>query len=165
VSGRYHIRRATGADLPLLTAWRARAHVRRWWGPPAVEPEAEKLAEPRVAMWIAERDGAPLAFLQDYRVADWSPHHLDDLPAGARGLDLYIGEARALGLGHGHRILCQHVEGLFASGVPAVGIDPHPDNPRAVRCFEKAGFTVASAPMDTRWGRAVLMHRHARGAA
>ncbi|MGU3538012.1 GNAT family N-acetyltransferase [Methylobacterium sp. A54F] len=160
MAGHYEIRRATEADLPLLARWRAREHVRRWWGPPEVEPEAEKLAEPRVAMWIAERDDVPLAFIQGYRVADWSPHHFDDLPIGSRGLDLYIGEPAALGLGHGQRILRQHVDRLFTDGVPAVGIDPHPDNPRAIRSFLKAGFTVAGEPLDTRWGRAVPMHRH-----
>lgn len=160
VSGCYTIRHAAEADLPLLASWRAHEHVRRWWGSPDVEPETGKLAEPRVVMWIAELDGTPLAFIQDYRVVDWSPHHFDDLPAGSRGLDLYIGEPTALGLGHGHRILRQHVDGLFAAGVPAVGVDPHPGNPCAIRCFEKAGFAVASALNDTRWGRAVLMHRH-----
>lgn len=112
-------------------------------------------------MWIAELDDAPLAFLQDYLVSDWSPHHFDDLPPGSRGLDLYIGEAAALDAGHGHRILRQHVDRMFAEGVPAVGIDPHPENPRAVRAFEKAGFTVVGGPVDTQWGRAILMHRRA----
>lgn len=160
---RYVIRRVTEADLPLLSSWRSGDHVRRWWGDPEVEPESEKLAEPRVAMWIAELDRAPLAFLQDYRIDDWSPHHFDDLPPGSRGLDLYVGEPAALGLGHGHRILRQHVDALFAEGVPAVGIDPHPDNRRAIRSFERAGFAVVGGPMDTRWGRAILMHRRAEG--
>lgn len=163
---RYVIRRVTEADLPLLSTWRARDQVRRWWGDPDVEPEPEKLAEPRVAMWIAELDGEPIAFVQDYRVADWSPHHFDDLPDGSRGLDLYVGETTALvGIGHGHRILRRHVDTLFAEGVPAAGIDPHPDNPRAIRSFQKAGFTVSGGPTDTRWGRAVLMHRYAGDAA
>lgn len=30
--------------------------------------------------------------------------------------------------------------------------DPHPENRRAIRAYEKAGFKVASQPMDTRWG-------------
>lgn len=155
----YRIRRVTRTDLPLLASWRAQDHVRRWWGSP--EPDADALSEPRVASWIVERRGAPLAFIQDYAVADWPPHHFDDLPAGSRGLDLYIGDAAALGLGHGHRLLRQHVETLFGAGVPAIGIDPHPDNHRAIRCFEKAGFAIVSEPMETRWGRAILMHRHA----
>ena len=163
MGARYAIRRASVDDLPLLASWREREHVRRWWGPPDVEPESEKLAEPRVACWIGEVDGRPVAFVQDYAVSDWLPHHFDYLPDGARGLDLYIGEPDALGLGHGHRLLRRHVDGMFERGVPAAGIDPHPDNPRAVRSFEKAGFAVAGGPVTTRWGRAILMHRHAAG--
>jgi aminoglycoside 6'-N-acetyltransferase len=158
---RYLIRPAGASDLPLLAAWRRQAHVRRWWGPPEVEPEAEKLRRAEVAMWVAGLDGHPLAFVQDYAVADWSPHHFDYLPPGSRGMDVYIGAPEALGRGHGAGIVRQHVDRLFGLGVPAVGIDPHPDNERARRAFARAGFVTAHGPVDTRWGRAVLMHRFA----
>lgn len=155
----YLVRPVQEADLPLLASWRRLAHVRRWWGPPEVEPEAEKLREAGVAMWIAEAGTQPLAFIQDYAVADWPPHHFDYLPPGSRGMDLYIGAPEALGQGHGARIVRQHVDRLFALGVPAVGIDPHPDNERARRAFTRAGFVTAGGPVETRWGRAMLMHR------
>ena len=154
-----HIRRVVEDDLPLLRSWRQRPHVRHWWGPPEVEPEMEKLHAGRVAMWIVLADDRPVAFIQDYAVADWAPHHFDYLPPGSRGMDLYIGEDDAIDLGLGTEIVRQHVDNLFATGVPAVGIDPHPDNGRARRAFEKAGFVTADGPLDTRWGRAVLMHR------
>ena len=157
----YLIRPVTEADLPLLTSWRHQAHVRRWWGSPKVEPEAEKLREATVAMWIAALGERPMAFIQDYAVADWSPHHFDYLPPGSRGIDLYIGAAEALGQGHGARMVRQHVDCLFNLGVPAVGIDPHPDNGRARRAFARAGFVTAGRPLDTRWGRTVPMHRFA----
>lgn len=157
----YLIRRAIPADLPRLAHWRSLPHVRRWWGGPEIEPEAEKLADPRIRAWIAEQAGRPFAFLQDYLVADWRPHPFDHLPTGACGLDLYIGELDMLGQGHGSALLRQHVEDLFSHGAPAAGIDPHPDNAPAIRAFEKAGFKVTSAPVETRWGRAVLMERHA----
>ncbi|MCE4225890.1 acetyltransferase [Methylobacterium sp. C25] len=157
----YHIRRVCEADLPLLRSWRAQPHVARWWGPPEVEPEDEMLRETRVALWIAEAEGRALAFLQDYRIADWLPHHFDGLPVGARGLDLYIGPPDQLGRGHGPRLLAQRVEALFAEGVPAAGIDPHPDNGRAIAAFTKAGFVVIGKPQETRWGRALLMARYA----
>lgn len=157
----YLIRRMVAADLPLVADWRARPHVIEWWGEPGVEPEAEKLADPRIALWIVEQAGRPFAFIQDYAVHDWDPHPFSYLPAGSRGLDLFIGEADMLDGGHGSRFLRQHVEALFAHGAPAAGADPHPDNGRARRAYEKAGFRVASEPVDTPWGRAVLMDRHA----
>ena len=157
----YRIRPVSEDDLSLLTSWRREAHVRRWWGPPEVEPEGNKLREAEVAMWIVAAGDRPLAFIQDYAVDAWQPHHFEYLPHGSRGMDLYIGAADALGQGHGSRIVRQHVEHLFSLGVPAVGIDPHPDNARAQRAFVQAGFVTAGGPIDTRWGRAVLMHRFA----
>jgi hypothetical protein len=34
-----------------------------------------------------------------------------------------------------------------------------PDNARAIRAYEKAGFAVTGGPLDTPWGRALLMER------
>lgn len=155
----YLIRPAVDADLALLRRWRSRPHVSRWWGPPTVEPADETLREAKVDAWIAEIAGRPFAFIQDYAVSDWPPHHFDDLPAGSRGLDVFIGETDLIGCGHGSALLRQHVDSLFRQGAPAVGIDPHPDNLAARRAFEKAGFTFARGPIETRWNRAVLMHR------
>jgi len=155
----YLIRPATGADLPLVRSWRERPHVRRWWGDPELEPEAEKLADPRIGLFLAAREGRPFAFIQDYDVHGWTPHHFGHLPPGSRGMDLFIGEPDMLGQGHGSRILRQFVDALFARGVPAAGIDPHPDNAAAIRAFEKAGFRIASGPLETQWSRALLMER------
>ena len=62
-----------------------------------------------------------------------------------------------VGQGHGSAFVRQHCARLFAAGAPAVGTDPNPDNRRAIRAYEKAGFVIASEPVDTRWGRALLM--------
>jgi aminoglycoside 6'-N-acetyltransferase len=66
-----------------------------------------------------------------------------------------------LGRGHGSAFLRMHCERLFEAGVPAIGTDPHPDNARAIRAYQKAGFTIASGPVDTPWGRAILMENWA----
>ena len=158
---RYGIRPVLEADLAILGGWRSRPHVARWWGAPDVEPEGDKLRGGRVAMWIAEHGPRPFAFIQDYAVGDWSPHHFDFLPPGSRGMDIYIGEPEMIGVGHGSRLLRQHADRLLSLGAPAVGVDPHPDNLAAVRAFERAGFSIVGGPLDTRWGRAVLMARGA----
>lgn len=161
MSGRYLIRAASEDDLPLMSRWRSTRHVARWWGESTVEPEREKLQDERIAMWIAEYEHRPFAFIQDYAITDWLPHHFDYLPWRSRGMDIYIGETDLLGLGHGSSVVRRHVDQLLLDGGPAVGIDPHPDNSAARRAFEKAGFRIASGPLDTRWGRAILMDRFA----
>ena len=157
MTGSYRFRAATAADLPLLRRWRESEHVEHWWGPPELEPEAEKLADPRVAMWIVEIEGRSFAFAQDYDPRDWDPHPFSHLPAGSRGIDFYIGEADMLDRGHGTALIQALRDRLFAVGAPAVGADPHSDNMRARRALEKAGFRQTTGAMETRWGRAVLM--------
>jgi aminoglycoside 6'-N-acetyltransferase len=143
----------------LLERWRAMPHVVAWWGAPEVEAAAEALADPRIALWIVEHDGRPFAYAQDYAPHDWDDHPFAHLPAGARGIDHYIGEPDMLDRGHGSAFIRAHCARLFAAGAPAIGTDPHPDNRRAIRACEKAGFSIASEPLDTRWGRAVLMEQ------
>jgi len=157
----YHFRPATPADLPLLRRWRASPEVLPWWGP-WQDPEAEfaaHLADPAMSLWIVEHASRPFAFAQDYACHAWDPHPFSYLPPGSRGVDLYIGEPDMLGLGHGSALLRQHCDRLFAAGTPAIGTDPHPENLRARRAYEKAGFVAVSGPVDTRWGRAILMER------
>lgn len=153
----YSFRPMRDADLPMLARWRAMPHVTEWWGDPALEDEEEELDDPRIATWIVEHEGRPFAYAQDYDVHGWPDHPFAHLPPGSRGIDQYIGEPDMLDRGHGSAFVRAHVARLFAGGAPAVGTDPHPDNRRAQRAYEKAGFTLASAPLDTPWGRAVLM--------
>lgn len=153
----YRFRPVTESDLPLLTRWRSQPHVQQWWGPPEDEDAAETLAEGRVAMWMVEHHGHPFAYAQDYSPHDWDNHPFAHLPSGARGIDQYIGEPGMLSRGHGSAFVREHVKRLFATGAPVVGTDPHPDNARAVGAYSKAGFVIASGPLDTPWGRAVLM--------
>lgn len=68
MSAEYLILPACEANLPLLRRWRTTPHVRRWWGEPSVEDESEKLADPRIAMWLASWRDRPFAFIQDYDV-------------------------------------------------------------------------------------------------
>ncbi len=112
-------------------------------------------------MWLVELDYRPIAFLQDYDVHGWQPHHFGYLPAGSRGMDMYISEEDIIGRGHGSGIVRRHVETLLGSGVPAIGIDPHPDNAAALRAFRTAGFVVVGGPLQTRWSYALLMERRA----
>jgi aminoglycoside 6'-N-acetyltransferase len=155
----YVFRPVTDADLPLLRLWRARPHVVEYWGPPDVEDLEEVLADPRVAMWIVEHGGRPFAYAQDYSPHDWSDHPFAHLPPGSRGIDQYLGEPDMIGRGHGSAFVRAHCDRLLAAGAPAIGTDPHPDNKRAIGACRKAGFAVVSGPLDTRWGRALLMER------
>ena len=75
-------------------------------------------------------------------------------------MDISIGPPELVGKGHGSAIVRQFTDMLFEEGCPRVVIDPHPDNLRAVRAYEKAGFCA----FDTRtsiYGPALMMARDA----
>jgi aminoglycoside 6'-N-acetyltransferase len=110
-------------------------------------------------MWVVEHRGRPFAYAQDYSPHDWRRHPFGHLPAGARGIDQYIGEPAMVGRGHGSAFVRAHGDRLFAAGAPAIGTDPHPDSARAIRAYAKAGFAVAGDPIDTIWGRALPMEK------
>lgn len=155
--GGHRFRAATEADLPMLRRWRAMPHVAEWWGDPELEPEEEKLRDPRIALWIVEHRGRAFAFAQDYSPHDWGGHPFAHLPPGSRGIDQYIGEPDMIGRAHGTAFVRLHCGLLFAAGAPAIGTDPHPDNMRARRAYEKAGFRAAGGPVETLWGLAIVM--------
>ena len=75
----YRIRGVDETDAAQINTWRALPLVRRWWGDPTLEPISETRGDPRLALWIVELAEQPLAFIQDYAVHDWSPHHFDYL--------------------------------------------------------------------------------------
>jgi aminoglycoside 6'-N-acetyltransferase len=155
----YGFRPVTEADFPLLAGWLAAPHVAEWW----TEGVDVSLAEIREAMdgidtepLIVELAGKPVAYLQSYDPHLEDDHPYADQPFGTLGIDLSIGPAELVGIGHGSAILKQFVEELFAEGAPRVIIDPHPDNLRAIRAYEKAGFREIGRRTSV-YGDAVLM--------
>lgn len=146
----------------MLGEWLKRPHLAEWWGDPT-----ESLAEIEQAMesietepLIVEFDGRPIGYLQSYDPHLEDDHPYQDQPTGTLGIDVSIGDPDMIGKGHGSAIVRQFADELFAEGTPRVIIDPDPANLRAIRAYEKAGFTV----FDTRtsiYGPALMMKRDA----
>nr|WP_255599293.1 GNAT family N-acetyltransferase [Hasllibacter sp. MH4015] len=141
----------------MLEGWKALPHVAQWWDKDVLFDQ-DDLDDPRLALWVVSTDGAPFAYLQAYTVRGWDfDHHFHHLPEGSRGVDQFIGPPDHLGQGHGPGFLRAFTEMLFREGVPMVATDPHPDNTRAIRAYEKAGFRAIGPEMETRWGRVLPM--------
>ena len=138
----YTFRPVTRGDLDLLAGWLREPHVARWWGDPT-EALAEidaALTDPSTQPMIVELQGQPIAYLQQYDPHMEKSHPYRDQPRGTLGLDLTIGRSELVGVGHGSAMLRRHADQLFGAGAPRLIIDPHPDNSRAIRAYEKAGF-------------------------
>jgi len=144
----------------LMFDWLRRPHVAEWWDdPPRLnEIVVEYVVAPKVAPYIVHLDGRPIGFIQSYVAATagdgWWPDITDP---GVVGIDQFIGEPDLLGKGIGTAMVRAFIERLFADpGVTMIQVDPSPDNARAIRCYEKAGFH-ARGVVDTPDGPALYM--------
>ena len=162
-SGDYGFRAMTEADMPMARRWLETPEVQRWWGDAdgQVSLLEEDLDDPRMAMWIVSYGGRPFAYNQDYDPTAWAMHHFGSLPFGSRGIDQFIGEPDMLNRGHGSAFIRAHVDRLIAEGAPVVGSDPDPRNARAIRAYQKAGFSAARKTLDWEGEPVLLMLRHA----
>jgi aminoglycoside 6'-N-acetyltransferase len=161
VSTGYEFVPMTSADLPLIRRWLETPHVSQWWHDPAEQFElvSGDLDHPDMAQYIVTSDRRPFAYLQCYNLSGWNTG-FGPQPWGTRGLDQFIGEADMLGRGHGSAFIRFFTERLLAKGTPRVVIDPDPANARAIRAYEKAGFSKDGV-VATPDGPAVLMVRSA----
>lgn len=156
----YVFRPMTAADLPLVQRWLAEPHVAEWWhDPETLEFISGDLDHQDLAQFIVSLHGRPFAYLQCYRIGEWHDG-FGPQPLDTRGLDQFIGEADMLGCGHGSAFINTFIEMLFARSVPRIVMDPRPDNPRAIRAYEKAGF-MPQHEIVTPDGPALLMIRNA----
>ncbi|MEA2724399.1 MAG: aminoglycoside 6-N-acetyltransferase Ib [Gemmatimonadales bacterium] len=152
------------ADLPMLHEWLVRPHVAKWWSPTPSLAEVEQEFAPQISGESTTRayfvlgDGVPIGYIQSYVAKDsgegWWP---DEQDPGVRGIDQFLAHAEQLGRGVGTAMVRAFVQRLFADpAVTRIQTDPSPSNPRAVRCYEKAGFRPLGE-IDTPDGRALLM--------
>lgn len=154
----YDFRPVTEKDLPMIAGWLREPHVAEWWDDPEKEIAEirEHIDSVSVEPLIVELDGRPIAYLQSYDPHMEDDHPYADQPFGTLGIDLTIGPPELVGVGHGSAILRQFVEELLEEGAPRVIIDPHPDNGRAIRAYEKAGFRPIGR-RHSQYGDVVLM--------
>jgi aminoglycoside 6'-N-acetyltransferase len=155
----YVFRPMSSADLPTIRRWLETPHVAQWWHDPSDQFElvSGDLDHPDMAQFIVTTDAREFAYLQCYNLSTWNTG-FGPQPEGARGLDQFIGEADMLGGGHGSAFIRVFADRLLASGTPRIVIDPAPTNARAIRAYEKAGFS-RDRVVDTPDGPALLMVR------
>jgi RimJ/RimL family protein N-acetyltransferase len=78
------------------------------------------------------------------------------LPSESIGVDLSIGRPEKISKGIGSKALAAFVAALREEGHQTIIIDPDPNNARAVRAYEKAGFR--SVPhLEGRTGDVLIM--------
>ena len=125
-------------DFPLLLSWLSNKHVKQWWddGHDTLEKVALHYGSEELGVYrfiLQERAGrgvVPIGYFQYYIV---SPDTL--------GIDQFIGEIDRINQGVGTTAIKLFLDLAISRHKPQqVTIDPHPDNKRAIRCYEKVGF-------------------------
>ena len=136
------LRPATFADLGLLRYWDAQPHII------AADPDSDweweselPLTPPWREQLIAELDGKAIGFIQIIDPALEETHYWGEVDDNLRAIDIWIGEAEYIGLGHGRVMMHKALQRCFATPeVTAVLIDPLISNARAHRFYERCGF-------------------------
>ena len=171
----------TEQDLPMLHDWLNRPHVVEWWGGEEARPTLDEvvkhylprvLARESVTPYIAMLDDEPIGYAQSYvALGSGDGWWEDETDPGVRGIDQSLANQAQLNRGLGTKLVRALVDLLFSDpAVTKIQTDPDPNNLRAIRCYEKAGF-VQEKVIATPDGLAAYMvqsrqaHERARGAA
>jgi len=146
----FHFRRMKLGDLPLMHRWVNTPHVREWWDAlPTLDAVVTKYA-PRILgrepthSFVVDAGSRPIGYIQSYRIADYPDYarHLgsDDRAAG---VDLFVGEVEFLGQGSGSAILREFLRRVVFADEWRTEclIGPEIENHRAIRCYQKVGFS------------------------
>jgi len=162
MASQYQFRPMSAADLPMVRRWLETPHVAQWWHDPDEQFAlvSEDLDHPAMDQFVVTADDRPFAYLQCYDPTAWSNNGLGTHPLGTRGIDQFIGEPDMIDRGHGSALIRSFVDDLLKKGTPRVVTDPDPENIRAIRAYEKAGFQKARL-VNTPDGCGLLMVRNA----
>jgi len=160
----FSFRALTRADLPRLHEWLNRPHVAEWWeGATSFEyieqTHGADLNSNVIWQYLAYLDGEAVGYVQLYRVVGADPDWWkDETDEGARGVDQFLANEAQLGQGLGSEMVRQFVAEVFSNDatVTKVQTDPSPQNGRAIRAYEKAGFRPIGE-VTTPDGPALLM--------
>jgi aminoglycoside 6'-N-acetyltransferase len=134
----FKFRLLTSDDFPLMLEWLSKEHVKRWWddGDDTVEKVARHYGESNdVERFILvenhDDQEKPIGYFQYYFVPD-----------GSIGIDQFIGETDYINRGVGEKSIKMFVQMILRQHqVSKIILDPLPENKRAIRCYEKIGFT------------------------
>jgi aminoglycoside 6'-N-acetyltransferase len=138
------VRSATVDDIPMLRRWDKDPDVSAAGGDD--DDFDWEYEVPRDVPWrellVAEADGVPVGFMQLIDAAEEETHYWGDVERGPWAIDIWIGEPEYRSRGVGAEMMRQALDRCFArSGVEHVLIDPLRRNERAIRFYERIGFT------------------------
>lgn len=147
----FAFRPLTDDDLALVVQWRRQPHVLQWFDHPVADIDAARqrfgrriAGDDPVRMWVAELDGRPIGYLQDFAVEAFPDLAVRAQDPAAVAFDYLIGEPDLVGRGIGTAMIdafCRQVLVPRHPGAPRFLASPDVRNHRSIRALEKCGFT------------------------
>lgn len=142
-------------DLPMMHRWLNNPKVAEWYGVgddnhgfPAMEEVVEEYeenfaADPKNHAFTLHLGGRPIGYIQCYRLGEYPDYAKElNVDSDAWAIDIFIGEDDARERNLGSRavelLLAEHI--FSRPEVTTCFICPDPENKRAIRAYEKAGF-------------------------
>jgi aminoglycoside 2''-phosphotransferase len=137
-------------DKNLLLKWLTDERVLNFWEGKSAVFDLDRITEDfygednvEVIRTIIEYQGQPIGYCQMYKL-DKELLNEYEYPLTNKivyGIDQFIGEPEYWNKGIGTKFMRLVLQYLTNSkGAEIVILDPHADNPRAIRCYEKVGF-------------------------
>ena len=137
----------------MLFNWLQQPHVKEWWddGDDTIEKVRLHYSQEAeiVTRYILLKDNQPIGYFQSYKEPD-----------NVIGIDQFIGEVSLINKGLGTKAVRNFINLVEEANRPeAIIVDPEPENHRAIRCYEKAGFRYQKLVVGEDGKRAHLMRR------
>lgn len=146
------IRDLQDEDFPLMLKWLTDDRVLEFYGGRDKKYTLETLKEHYTESWedevirvIIEYQGKPIGYGQIYKIYDelYEDYHYPKTNEVVYGMDQFIGEVDYWSKGIGTKYTKMIFDFLKRErNAAAVILDPHQNNPRAIRSYQKAGFRI-----------------------
>lgn len=144
--------------FPLMVQWLEAPHVKKWWDQEItynIDLVKEKYQdcvkgyrlsgniEKPIQAYIININSKPVGYIQLYNAYDF-PRDIKivKLPHSLGAIDIFIGEESYIGHSVGSKAVAQFLQEYALKSYRYIFVDPECDNEAAVRCYEKAGFTI-----------------------
>lgn len=152
VSGDIKIRALTADDFPTMLKWLTDDRVLEFYGGrdekytlDSLKEHYEEPFEDDGFRVIIEYENTPIGYGQVYRVSGelYEEYCYPESDSVVYAMDQFIGEVEYWNKGIGTcyaKMICKFLKD--AKNADAVILDPHKDNYRAIRAYQKAGFEI-----------------------
>ena len=153
----FQFRKLNDSDLEIMFHWLQLPHVKEWWndGDDIIEKVAAHYfdSNENVERFIFEsEEGKAVGYFQCY-----------SLDENVIGIDQFIGDNNSINVGIGSEAVKKFTDLVLDEYNPnSIVLDPDPNNARAIRCYEKAGFKFYQ--LDRSSGQEAYMMRLAANA-